>query len=318
MVKQVAITGATGFIGRRLVMRHLDQGDRVRILSRRSPGEAGLPNAVQWFRGDLSGTDDLRAFADGAEVLYHCAGEIGDESRMEGVHVVGTSRLIEAASGRIGRWVQLSSTGAYGRQREGIVTERTALNPSGMYEKTKVASDALVTGASSGGAFQHVILRPSIVYGAEMPNQSLFGLIYMIQRGLFFFIGKPGASANYVHVGNVVDALMLCGKMPQATGQEFNLSDHCTLEHFVARIADLLGCNTPYLRLPESLVRTLVRPFGSIPGFPLTQARIDALTTRVIYSNKKIEQELGYRHSIPMEDGLNDLVEYWQTRSNKS
>jgi nucleoside-diphosphate-sugar epimerase len=171
-------------------MRHLNQGDQVRFLSRRSPSEAGLPNSVNWFLGDLSGTDDLQAFADGADVLYHCAGEIGDESRMEPVHVFGTRRLVEAASGRIGRWVQLSSTGAYGQQREGIITEHSPLNPRGMYEVTKVASDALVKAASSSGAFEHVILRPSIVYGAGMPNQSLYSLIYMIQRGWFFSLGS--------------------------------------------------------------------------------------------------------------------------------
>lgn len=299
-------------------MRHLDQGDKVRVLSRRSPGGAGLPNSVHLFRGDLSGTDDLQAFADGADVLYHCAGEIGDVSRMEAVHVVGTRRLIEAAAGRIGRWVQLSSTGAYGLQREGIVTELTDLNPRGMYEVTKVASDDLVKAASSRGAFEHVILRPSIVYGAGMPNQSLYSLIYMIHRGWFFFIGKPGASANYIHVDNVVDALVLCGSLPQAAGQVYNLSDHCTLEHFVAIIAGLLGCDIPRTRLPEAPVRALAKLFGRIPGVPLTKARIDALTNRAIYSSEKIEKELGYRHPLSMEDGLSDLVGFWQSGCSKS
>lgn len=232
--------------------------------------------------------------------------------------MVGTFRLIEAASGRIGRWVQLSSTGTYGRQREGMVTERTDLNPRGSYEVTKVKSDALVKAASSSGAFQHVILRPSIVYGAKMPNQSLYSLICIIQRGWFFFIGKPGASANYIHVDNVVEALVLCGKKPQASGQVYTLSDHCTLEHFVAIIAELLGCGVPRTRLPESPVRALAKLFGSIPGVPLTQARIDALTTRAIYSTEKIEQELGYRLLLSMEDGLSDLVGYWQSGCNKS
>lgn len=315
---KVAITGGAGFIGRKLVAHHLSQGDNVRVLSRRSPGEAGLPNSLHWFRGDLSGTDDLQAFADGADVLYHCAGEIRDESRMEAVHVVGTRRLIEAASGRIGCWVQLSSTGAYGRQRKGIITEQTDLNPCGAYEVTKVASDDLVKAASSRGEFEHVILRPSIVYGAEMSNRSLYGLISMIQRGWFFFIGKPEASANYIHVDNVVEALVLCGKMPQATGQVYNLSDYCTLEHFVAMIAEVLGCGVPHYRLPESPVRALAKLFGSIPGVPLTQARVDALTTRAIYSSEKIEQELGYRHPLSMEDGLSDLVGFWQSNRNKS
>lgn len=314
----IAITGGTGFIGRKLVLRHLERGDEVRVLSRNSPSEAGLPDSVHWFRGDLGGASDLQAFADGADVLYHCAGEIRDESRMVGVHVVGTRRLIEAASGRIGRWVQLSSAGAYGRQREGTVTERTDLNPRGMYEVTKVESDTLVKAASSSGTFQHVILRPSIVYGAGMPNQSLYSLIYMIRRGWFFFIGKPGASANYIHVNNVVEALVLCGQMPEAAGQIYNLSDHCTLEHFVACIAESLGCVVPRVRFPELPVRVLAKLFGLIPGVPLTQARIDALTTHAIYSSEKIEQELGYRHPLSMEGGLSDLVGYWQGGCNKS
>jgi len=313
----VAITGATGFIGRRLIMRHLNQGDKVRVLSRRSTSEAGLPNSVQWFQGDLSNTDNLQTFVDGADVLYHCAGEIRDPLLMESVHVVGTHRLIEAATDRIGCWVQLSSTGAYGQQREGIITELTQLNPRGIYEVTKVQSDALVKEASSSGAFQHVILRPSIVYGAAMPNQSLYNMISMIERGWFFFIGKSGASANYIHVDNVVEALVLCSKAHQAIGQVYNLSDHCTLEYFVANIAKLLGCSAPRTRLPELSVRMLTKLFGRIPGVPLTGTRVDALTNSAVYSNEKIEQELGYRHLLSMEDGLNDLVSYWQSGYNK-
>jgi len=314
MVKQIAITGATGFIGRRLVMRHLEQGDVVRVLSRRSRDKAVLPNSVSFFQGDLNNSGMLKAFAEGADVLYHCAGEIADISRMEDVHVLGTRRLIEAASGRIGRWIQLSSTGAHGRQREGMITENTDLNPSGTYELTKVESDAQVKEASLQGAFQHVILRPSIVYGARMPNKSLYSLIAMIRRGWFFFIGQPGASANYIHVDNVIEALMLCGKLPQATEQVYNLSDHCELEHFVATIAGLLGVAVPHTRLPELPVRTLALLMGVIPRMPLTQARIDALTNHAIYSSKKIEFELGYRHPISMEDGLSDLVSYWQSK----
>jgi nucleoside-diphosphate-sugar epimerase len=119
-------------------------------------------------------------------------------------------------------------------------------------------------------------------------------------------------------VDNVVETLVLCGKMPQATGQVYNLSDQCTLEHFVATIAKVLRCGVPLYRMPELPVRALAKLFGSIPGVPLTQNRINALTTRVIYSSEKIEQELGYRHLFSMEDGLRDLVGYWQSGCNKS
>jgi nucleoside-diphosphate-sugar epimerase len=234
---------------------------------------------------------------------------------MHAVHVAGTQHLIDAASGRIGRWVQLSSVGAYGRQRDGVVTEQTESHPLGTYEVTKVLSDELVSVASHGGAFEHAVLRPSNVYGAEMSNQSLFGLINMIRRGRFFFIGAPGASANYIHVDNVVEALMLCGTRPEANGRLFNLSDHRTLETFVAVIADALGTPAPRLRLPEWTVRLPAKLLGGIPGFPLTESRVDALTGRAIYSTASIEQELGYRHAVAMEDGLKELVHAWQQRA---
>ncbi len=306
----VAITGGTGFIGRKLVQHHLAQGDEVRVLSRRAAAETGVTR----HRGDLSSATELQSFVAGADVLYHCAGEIRDGARMQAVHVAGTQRLIEAATGRIGRWVQLSSVGAYGNQRAGVVTEQTALHPCGPYEITKVESDALVQAAALDHAFEHTILRPSNVYGADMSNQSLFGMIEMIRRGWFFFIGKPGASANYIHVDNVVAALLLCGSRSEANGQVYNLSDHRAMEQFAAIIAVALGKPMPRLRLPEWLIRLVAKLLGGMPKFPLTEARVDALTVRAIYSTGKIEHELGYRHVVAMEAGLDELVQSAQQR----
>lgn len=313
--KIIAITGATGFIGGKLAMRHLAQGDEVRVLSRRSLELSGLPAAVQWFQGDLTGGTSLHAFVDGVDVLYHCAGEIRDKSRMEALHVDGTRRLIEAATDRIGRWVQLSSTGTYGQRRSGTVTESSTLQPSGMYEETKLRSDGLVQAASLRGAFQHVILRPSIVFGEAMPNQSINSMIAMIRKGLFFFIGEQGASANYIHVDNVVEALLLCATSPRAAGQIYNLSDYRTLEEFVACIAVAMECNVPSIRLPEFPIRILVRLFGGMPRMPLTHSRVDALTTRAIYSIEKIQRELDYRHLVPMESGLQAIVKEYTKRN---
>lgn len=310
----VAITGGTGFIGKKLVLRHLALGDEVRVFTRRPPGKSGLPDSVILCHGELTNSGSLLSFVNGADILYHCAGEIRDTTRMEVVHVAGTRKLIDAATGRIGRWVQLSSVGAYGQQRAGIITEETVLKPCGVYEETKVKSDALIEDEASSGAFHHVILRPSNVYGAEMTNQSLFGLISMIQRGLFFFIGKPGASANYIHVDNVVEALVLCGKMPSVSGCVYNLSDYRNMEQFVATIAAVLGKEVPRMRLPEPAVRMLEKLLGNIPNMPLTAARVDALTSRTIYPSTKIERELGYRHQVTMEEGLSELVASWKQK----
>lgn len=314
MHNKIAVTGATGFIGSKLAIRHLEQGDEVRVLSRRMSGQAGNLEGARYFQGDLTGNADLRDFVEDVDVLYHCAGEIRDTSRMAALHVTGTQRLIDAASGQVGRWVQLSSTGTYGQRRDGVVTESSTLQPRGVYEETKLRSDELVQNCAARGAFQHVILRPSIVYGAAMPNQSLNGLITMIRRGWFFYIGKPGASANYIHVNNVVHAMSLCALSPQASGQIYNLSDYRTLETFVACIAKAMSSDVPKLRLPEAPVRMLAALLRNVPGVPLTSSRVEALTTRASYAIDKIQRELGYQHVVTMESGLQEMVEAHATQ----
>jgi len=269
---------------------------------------------VEWFEGDLVAFDDILPFVDGVDVLYHCAGQLTDESGMRRLHIGGTKVLIEGASRCIGHWVQLSSVGVYGPVSNGLITEQSALNPVGEYETTKAQSDKLVISAAREGAFTFSVLRPSNVYGEDMTNQSLFDFIAMIERGLFFFVGKRGTSSNYIHVDNVVEGLICCGTMQGAKDMIFNLSDHCSMERFVDIISNELGCKYPRLRLPECLLRVMAGIMGNLPMFPLTESRVDALTRRSIYAVKFIQEELGYQHVVSMEDGLRRLVSGYMKR----
>ncbi len=312
----VAITGGTGFIGSGLVLRHLAMGDTVRLLSRQSKVKLGGTEIPVSHQGDLTNENfDFSPFVDGVDVLYHCAGEIVNPSHMRSLHVEGTKKLIQAASGRIGKWVQLSSVGAYGPQHDGVVTELTPLNPVGVYEKTKVDSDNLVSKAIQDNAFPGTILRPSNVFGVNMNNQSLYHMIAMIKKGFFFFIGKPGASANYIHVDNIVEGLIRCGEKSEGKGETYNLSDYCTLEAFVSIISENLGKSAPKLRLPGPAVGFAAKVFEKIPGFPLTSSRVAALINRAVYPINKIKQELGYSHLVSIEEGLIQLVAKFERRA---
>lgn len=304
---RVGITGASGFIGSTLAQHHIDRGDDVRALARGR--DARRQAGVRYLQGDLGRPDDsLRRFADGLDVLYHCAAEIANERHMELVNVGGTTALLAAATGCIGRWVQLSSVGVYGRGH-GEVSEESPVDPRNLYEATKARADKLVMSARAANRLASaVVLRPSIVFGKDMPNQSLVQMIGMIERGYFFFIGRPGASANYVHVSNVVDALVMCGQSTNADGRVYNLSDWCTIEDFVWAIADALGRRRPRLRFPEWPVRRAVRLCSSLRTVPLTGSRVDALVSRTRYPIDRIRCELSYVLRVPIARGLAGTV----------
>ncbi len=314
----VSITGGNGFIGKTLKKCHLKKGDSVRVLTRSLksyPETQG--KAVTFFCGDLiQGTGELQNFVRGADILYHCAGEIQDTAKMLPLHVNGTKHLITCAQGKIGHWVQLGSVGSYGPRKTGIVTEATPPSPIGSYETTKTISDNLVKDAAHKGAFSCTILRPSNVYGPAMPNQSIFQLISTIHRKIFFFIGPPGASANYIHVNNVVDALMLCGHKQATETSIFNLSDHRTLEELVSIIARLLGVAVPTMRLPVLFARLIALSLGQIPKFPLNQSRVNALTNKTIYLTDHIQKTLHYTLGVSMEDGLSQMVTTWRAKTS--
>lgn len=310
---KIAITGGTGFVGKKLVLKHLKKGDSVKVLTRKSVKDSDLPKAVEIHSADLSGNSGpLISFVNNSDILYHCAAELNDQTIMYHTHVTGTKKLLDAASGSIGRWVQLSSVGVYGPHRTGIINESTPMKPVGEYETTKARSDDIIMDAGVKNKIEFSILRPSNIFGPTMKNQSLFQLIKMIDRQLFFFIGRPGASANYIHADNVVDALFKCGKKKASKNQVFNISDYMVLEDFIAIIATLLNKSEPKFRLPENMGRLTAGLSRVFARLPLTPARVDALTLRSSYSIEKITKELGYSHKKTMKQGLIEMVQAYK------
>jgi nucleoside-diphosphate-sugar epimerase len=301
--KVIAITGGTGFIGKLLLDAHIANKDDVRILSRNK--KLNYDN-VKFFQGDLTipGNEKiLEEFTQGVDILYHCAGELYKESSMEDLHVLGTERLINSANGRVKRWVQLSSVGAYGAYREGIINSHLLDNPNGLYETTKSQSDKLVK--NSGIDF--VILRPSIVFGTSMPNHSLLKLAEIIRQKRFFYIGHD-AIANYVEVKDVVNAMLLCGKNLEASGKTYILSNNINLEHMIDSLAEGLGVKAPVLHIPEIIIRTLVLILGKFKGFPLTESRLNALTKKCYYDSSAIERELGFSFHLSIKESFKNYA----------
>ena len=310
---KICVTGAGGFIGKALVGQLTAQGHIINLLTRVEKSSTVDKN---YFVANLLDENvSLDAFLGDASVIYHCAGEIKNVSLMHGLHVDGTRRLLAAVRAKIKatkqgiHWVQLSSVGAYGPPAGAVnewrvVTEETPCKPVGEYEVTKTIADELVKEfAKTEPLFTYTILRPSNVVASSMPNQSLRSLVGMIKRRLFFYIGSRMAVATYVHLDDVVAALLLCGTDTRAQGQVFNLSNDCALSHMVGMIAKTSVITPPNVCVPEWPLRLFVKLVSPLVRTPLTQDRIDALVRHTYYSTNKLRDILGFvpKHDIPVD-----------------
>ena len=305
----IAVTGSTGFIGSSIIKACINAGYRVRVLTRNQVSHA-LIDDVETHTGDLLTTDDWSAFVFGVDIIIHTAAELSNPDTMEAINFLAPKKMSEAADlAGVKLWIQLSSVGVYGNVKAGLVNENNVENPQNLYEITKWRFDDWLKNTRNRRKMFFCILRPSNVYGPEMLNQSLYRLMKNIKNRRFVFLGNSGASANYVHVEDLVKAIMLCMTNPIVYNNTYIVSVWAPIESMIAGLSEGLKANKPILRIPEFLARFLATVLKSFPEWPLTDSRIDALTKRVRYDTAKIEDQLGWSASITIETGMRMLAE---------
>jgi nucleoside-diphosphate-sugar epimerase len=200
----IAITGATGFIGRHLAARLSRRGDRVRAIVRPDSPRAA-PGGVQVVRAPLTG-DGLRSAFDECDTVVHLAGLVAAPSEADYVAVnVDATREVAAAARRNGAGlVHISSLAAAGpapasRPRG----EDDPPRPITTYGITKLAGERAV--ADTPG-LSWTMLRPGVVYGDG--DRALAPLITLSKLPIVPLVGRPDAAYTFVHIDDLVRAIV--------------------------------------------------------------------------------------------------------------
>jgi len=239
------VTGATGFIGGRLVSALVEGGWTVRACGRR-PRPDDLPVAAEYRVADLAGDDDLTGLYDGVTHLFHLAGASSsksDEAEMERSNVVATEKLLAAAPpAQLRRVVHMSSTSVYGEdvQLPLPVREDVTPNPSRGYGKAKWRTEQVVQEAFGSG-LPVVVLRPVSVYG---PGNVKLLASAILDVAIEVFSGATSVPVPHepidqrlVHIDDLVRATMHVAGVEEAIGGVFNVVDeHYPTSHEIARI----------------------------------------------------------------------------------
>jgi nucleoside-diphosphate-sugar epimerase len=230
----LAITGATGFVGRR-VLALADAP--VRALTRSpQPPQPG----VTWIAGDLANPADLCA---GATAVIHIAGVVSAPNRagFDAGNVAGTAAMLAAAKAAgVRRFVHVSSLAA----REPQLS---------MYGASKAEAEVLVM--ASG--LDWLIVRPPGVYGPD--DREMLDIYRLAARGLY--IAPPGR-ISLIHVDDLATALLALARAgPSHTTLEIDDGTPVGYSHheFASAIAAALGRRVRVVPLPLSMLRLAAR-----------------------------------------------------------
>lgn len=260
--KSVLVTGASGFLGGRLVERLLlEEGVHVRALVRNYTTAVWLSRTkVELVPGDITQPACLRLALAGCEVIFHCAAMLGgDPGQIYQVNVAGTANLLAAAwEAGVSRFVHISSLAVHGRDFPDGADETSPLEPGDdPYGQTKLASERLVLKYYEKYNLPAVILRPTIVYG---PRSQWWTVdpIQRIKQNQLALLGSGDGIANVVYVDDVVNAILLAATVPGIEGEAFLISSdqRITWRDFFGNYAGMLRRDLPMWSVPKAQVIT--------------------------------------------------------------
>jgi nucleoside-diphosphate-sugar epimerase len=226
------VTGATGYIGGRLVDTLVAKGWQVRATGRR-PRPEGLAGDAEYLPADLAGGGDLTPLFHEVTHVFHLAGASSSkssEAEMQRDNVVATERLLETAaeSETLERLLYMSSTSVYGEDfvLPSPVTEEFEPQPSRAYGKAKWATEQVLWAADRAGA-PIVVVRPVSVFGPG--NVKLLGSA-VLDAAIERFAGQTvlpiaadAIEQRLVHIDDVVRACVHLAIHPWSTGGAFNI-----------------------------------------------------------------------------------------------
>ena len=230
----VLVTGASGFLGRRLVEVLREQGFAVRALVRKTSRVEGLQLAgAEIVYGDVTDPASLGpAFAGADYVVHAAAGTSGSEDQMRRVTVDGTDNVLQAChlSG-VGKLVYISSCSVYGIAacQDGALLDETApLEASpllrGAYSSTKLAAEQRVMAHINEKECAIVCLRPGTIYGPGGENFTpMVG--FALKDRIFLIIDRKGFIMPLVYIDNFIEAVILAMTSDRSNGQVYNVVD---------------------------------------------------------------------------------------------
>jgi len=297
---RIVVAGGTGFIGRQVVDRLLEDGQDTVVVTSRDPERRdlwdGRVKLVQAFAGDPVSLG--KAFM-GADVVVHCIQfpnhPVEDPSKgrtymeVDGKGTVAAARTAKKLGVR--RFVYLSGAGA-GQGR-----------PQPWFRAKDMAEAAI---RETG--MEHVLLRPSWIYGAGDHSMNRF-VWFCRHLPVVPVIGDGKTPVHPAYVKDVARCVVDAARREDAKDKALELGgpERLAMDDVIRRIQAVLGKRRPLLHHPPGLMKLLVLPMRLMPEPMLSASAIDFITQEVEIDPRPAFDYFGFTFRR-LEDGLREYL----------
>lgn len=305
------ITGGTGFVGRTLVQRALEEGRSVRLALRDAESQSDAAGVVV---GEIHAGTQWTAALAGVHTVIHLAarvhvmaeGAADPLTAFRAINTEGTLALArQAANAGARRFVLVSSIKVNGERTQAgqPFTAHQDTQPEDPYGRSKWEAELRIRDLARETGLEVVIIRPPLVYGPGV-KANFAAMMRAIQRGL----PLPLASVTHnrrslVSLDNLVDLLITCIDHPAAANQTFLVSDGEDLStaDLLRRLGDAMGKPARLFPVPVPLLRAGAALIGK-QG--VAQRLLDNLQVDISHTR----ETLGWTPPITVDEGLRRAV----------
>lgn len=336
----VLVTGATGILGRVLVLELLKQGKSVRATKREMSNLQEVKKSwnfytsqadeyfkkIEWVEVDFEDLDSLRIALEGIEEVYHCSAKVSfypkDEAEMFKTNIEGTKNLLYIVEEKsVKKFLFVSSIAVFDKINEkGEIDEESGFDEkkqNSAYALSKYLSEMEVWRAYAEG-MNTIIINPGVIIGSGNWGKSSGDLFPSFEKSPFSFSGGTA----YVDVRDVAKIAVILMEKEKFGERYIIISENKKYKEVADKIRQFLGKNESVI-LPKfwlNLGYGLNLALGWL--FPylriISKENIKMLTEFTPISNKKIIKELNFQF-ISVKDSLDfHLKNYKNTFSKRN
>ena len=306
----IAVSGASGFIGRALITKLIKEGHQVFGLVR---NKITCYDPIYYKNILVEDISKNIVFDEKIkiDILYHLAAKTHSKSNnykeYYDVNVLGLKSLLNILKPlKIKKIIMLSSIKVNGEgflNNDNYYSEMSKNNPLDNYGISKLEAENLLKTFCIGNNINFVILRPPLVYGAGVKG-NLKKLMYYIDKNIPLPIIKTANNRSLISLRNLVSALIIVALNDNANSQTYLVSDDLpiSVENLYKNIAIIMKKKLFLIKFYSLFFKILLWPFGKAK-------LVEKISSSLIIDNAKIKKDTEWRPAISLMDDLKSMVE---------